>query len=564
MTSPLEQKLTQFRNTFSSDFKAKLSVLVKLWGRARTAPNAEILKEFRFEVHSLRGSSGTLGFITLSQLLGDIESKIHTLSEVASGQEKNTQSADVINSIDNCMNKIIKATEQTPNPLLLVSQDSEIFKDTKLISVPKQDDDEIRSQSYRDISIALVDADQASSSKTSQLLIDFGFEVSTYTSLTELQQEKPASLKLLLIDLDTVTGDHSETFRVIESVSKNKIDVFILSSKNSFETRLHAIRAGAKDFLLKPLNITKLVSKIRKNFKIDLTRPYRILLLDDQASVGKFYKTLLETEGVQVLVINEAHKILKALDSFHPDVFLLDMHMPDISGIEVAKLLRQQTKYDYVPIVFLSADNDVETKLAVLECGADDIISKDTPPSIIAQQIDSRIQRGQEIRYIASRDSLTGVLNHGQIMDAAAHDIRLSKRQEKPTIIAMIDLDNFKTVNDQYGHLGGDKVLIALGQLLLQSVRDTDYVGRYGGEEFMIVFNSANLAVIETKMNAILEAFHHITYEVDDKSFNCSFSAGIASSDNHDKLSEIISAADLALYDAKKAGKNQVCISQSK
>jgi diguanylate cyclase (GGDEF)-like protein len=103
-------------------------------------------------------------------------------------------------------------------------------------------------------------------------------------------------------------------------------------------------------------------------------------------------------------------------------------------------------------------------------------------------------------------------------------------------------------------------VLISLGQLLLQSVRDTDYVGRYGGEEFMVVFSDADSSVIEAKMNNILTAFLHINYTVAEQSFHCSFSAGLASSTNHDKLSELISSADAALYRAKDAGRRQVCV----
>jgi diguanylate cyclase (GGDEF)-like protein len=332
-----------------------------------------------------------------------------------------------------------------------------------------------------------------------------------------------------------------------------------LSSSSTFKNRLSAVRSNVNEYLLKPVNITTLVSKIRKNFKIDLVRPYRILLLDDQALVGSFYKTLLEDEHVEVLAISQADSIMTELESFHPDVFLLDMHMPNISGLEVARLLRQQAKYDYVPIIFLTFDDDIKTKLEVLQCGADDVIPKNTPPNLIVQQVDSRIQRGQEIRYLASRDSLTGVLNHGQIMDAASHALRLASRQQKPTVVVMIDLDNFKGVNDIYGHLSGDKVLISLGQLLIQSVRDTDYVGRYGGEEFMVVFSDAEPSVIEAKMNNILTAFLHINYTVAEQSFHCSFSAGMASSTQHEKLSELIASADAALYKAKNAGRRQVC-----
>ena len=176
------------------------------------------------------------------------------------------------------------------------------------------------------------------------------------------------------------------------------------------------------------------------------------------------------------------------------------------------------------------------------------------------QQVDSRIQRVKEIRYLASRDSLTGVLNHGQIMDAVSHSLRLASRQQKSTVVVMIDLDHFKEVNDKYGHLGGDKVLISLGQLLLQSVRDTEHVCRYGGEEFMVVFSDATLTIIESKMNKILSAFLQINYTLTGQSFNCSFSAGMASSVDHMKLSELISSGDAAVYKAKKESRNRIFV----
>lgn len=549
MNPILEKKIAEFRVSFISDFKAKLSLLIKMWSEARTTQTLDTLKPFRFEVHSLRGSSGTLSFLELSTKLGVIE------NQIAPCEKDFALFQHVIDLVDQQMNDLIRQSELSPNPLLLLYVEQIESAETKI----EPDKEEITSQSYRDISIALLDNDEASSAVTIKLLTGFGFKINAYKNISFLQQAiSNSTFKLILIDIENTQDTTEDIFKFCLELNKAKQDVFILSTDNSFTLRLNAIRAKVNNFLLKPVNITTLVSKIRKNFKLDFTRPYRVLLLDDQASVGTFYKTLLENEGVQVLAINDAEKIMTELDSFHPDVFLLDMHMPNISGLEVAKLLRQQAKYDYVPIIFLSSDDDVDTKLEVLECGADDIISKSTAPNIIVQQIDSRIQRGQEIRYLASRDSLTGVLNHGQIMDAAAHALRMSTRQTKPTIVVMIDLDNFKSVNDKYGHLGGDKVLISLGQLLLQSVRDTDYVGRYGGEEFMVVFNEAELNVIEHKMNSILTAFSHLNYSVDTATFNCSFSAGLASSEHYDKLSELIAAADGALYEAKEAGRNRV------
>ena len=554
MSSKLEQKLAEFRITFIAEFDDKLAVLIKLWSEARTSQSHDTIKQFRFEVHSLKGSSGTLNFIPLSDRLGMIE------EEVAPCEEQINKFKHIIPFIDRHMNSMIEASRNNPNPLLVLK---EMPNSLGELREPQKKKEKITVQSYRNIKIALIDDNESTSAVHTKLLAGFGFTISRFNSIEKLEQVfEPQTFNLVLIDIDNTIDPPEKMFAYAAKLRSAGTDLFVLSSSSSFENRLAAVRANVNEYLLKPINITTLVSKIRKNFKLDLIRPYRILLLDDQASVGIFYKSLLEDEHVEVLAINQAESIMTELESFHPDVFLLDMHMPNISGLEVARILRQQAKYDYVPIIFLTADEDINTKLGVLECGADDVIPKNTPPNLIVQQIDSRIQRGQEIRYLASRDSLTGVLNHGQIMDAATHALRLASRQQKPTVVVMIDLDHFKGVNDKYGHMSGDKVLISLGQLLLQSVRDTDYVGRYGGEEFMVVFSDTDPSIIENKMNNILTAFLQINYSVADKSFHCSFSAGLASSAHHGKLSELIASADAALYKAKKAGRSKICVDE--
>lgn len=554
MSSTLEQTLNEFRDIFSAELASTLTALFSLWQQARNTNDLTDIKALRFEIHSLKGSSATLNLLNLSDALDKIEQ----------GLAENAANVGEINKIneqiDVLINELIKAAQLPQSPLLEITQSVE---PTTTISVQKLKPtaNEISLKSHRDISIAIVDADEAMANLMSKLLTTFGFVTRHFSSQNELNLALfTQKFSIAIVDLPESDLASEQTFNFAKSLQQRGIDVFIISSLDTFEARLLAIRSKVSDYLLKPVNVTNLVTKIRKNFKIDLVRPYRILLLDDQLEIAGFYQTLLDTQGIEVIALTEAEKIMAALESFPPDIFLLDMHMPNVSGLEVAKLLRQQAKYDYVPIIFLTTDNDINTKLLALECGADDVIPKHTPPALILQQIDSRIQRSQQVRYMASRDSLTGVLNHGQIMDAAAHALRLAARHIKPVVLVMIDLDYFKQVNDNYGHMGGDKVLVSLGQLLLQSVRETDFVGRYGGEEFMVVFSDAECDVIEHKMQSILSALRHIDFNVNEQIFNCSFSAGLASSENYDKLSELIAAADAALYRAKAAGRNQIMV----
>tara|TARA_R110002153_G_scaffold171405_2_gene324183 strand:- start:5533 stop:7254 length:1722 start_codon:yes stop_codon:yes gene_type:complete len=554
MSSKLEQKINEFRQIFSQEFPEKLTHLLGLWKLAQHTQQLKDFKSFRFDIHSLKGSSAALHYLKLSELLGQIE------QHVAKCETHELDLAVMTPLIDMLMKNLLESMQQSPNALLEVQ---ELIRSPTAVSLQDLNSEpmNLNLKSHQKISIAIVDEDQAVGSLLTKLLSTFGFVINHYASIQALKADLEfRKYKLVLLDLAPPQFDNTEVFALAKELTSYDADVFILSSIDSFDARLLAVRAKVNDFLLKPINITTLVSKIRKNFKIDLIRPYKILLLDDQAAVGVFYKTLLESQGIEVLVLTQANQIMTSLEYFHPDIFLLDMHMPDINGLEVARLIRQQAKYDYVPVIFLTADNDTMAKISALEAGADDVIPKDTSPDLILRQLDSRIQRSQQIRFAASRDSLTGVLNHGQIMEAASHSLRMAARHIKPIVLVMIDLDNFKKVNDTYGHIGGDKVLVSLGQLLQQSIRETDYVGRYGGEEFLVVFSDADSPTIERKMNSILAAFQHINFTINEFDFNCSFSAGLASSENYDKLSELIGAADIALYQAKAAGKKQVWV----
>ena len=545
----LEQKLVALREKFREDFNAELKKLVTYWQDARVG-DSEALKQFHFNVHSIKGSSGALSLTKLSQLMHDMEAVVKPCLEGA------PLTADGTTLVDGLMNQLIAASNNNENSFLQLQTDKP-EKASIEIKLPSELALPTEQLSYNEINIALVDDDRSVGEMMQKLLAGFSFNVKYYSSLSSFRAELASNgFHLVLLDLIMPDCTEQDVFSCVGELNRLNIKVFILSSIGTFESRLAAVRAQVSDYLLKPVSITHLVTKIRKALKLDLVRPFRVLLLDDQETVCRFYKEVLEKQGCQVVALKEVEQLLNVLESFVPDIFLLDMYMPNASGLEIARVLRQQSKYDYVPILFLTSDNQIKTKLEALSSGADDVITKETSAELIISQVVSRVSRGQEVRYIASRDSLTGTLNHGQIMDAAAHAIRLSTRSTKPLIVVMIDLDKFKSVNDKYGHAGGDKVLMGLGQLLLQSVRQTDFVGRYGGEEFMLVFPDGEMEAVHNKVDAMRDAFSKIIFNVSGSCFHVTLSAGVASSANHQGLSELIAAADAALYEAKDAGRN--------
>ncbi|WJG09253.1 diguanylate cyclase [Aliiglaciecola sp. LCG003] len=560
MEITLKQKLTEFRQQFVQDYPDMLAKLVKLWQAARVSVQVEPIAEFLFELNKMKGATAALNFLNLSDRLAIIEQELeeskHAIAQL---------SAERIRFVDRHINALANSAKKRPDPVLRIVQRDKIDRSQEVSSYPPievlKSKRYTAKDSYHDIHIALVDSDVASATALQKLLDGFGFKAKIFNSMDNyLSHTNPKDFNLVLLEVDKDDDDYLAIFVVAAELVSKGIAVFILSNWNSFEPRLLGVRAEVSEYLLKPVDIASLVSKIRSTFNLDTGDTYKLIVLDDQKVVGEFYKALFENKGIEVKVYTDAVQLMDELESFYPDAFLLDMHMPDINGLEVAKVIRQQSKYNYVPIIFLTADTDMQIKLNVLQCGADDVIHKDTSAGMIVEQVQSRIERGQEIRYLASRDSLTGILNHGQIMDAAGQAFRLAQRHDSTVVIAMVDLDNFKEVNDECGHSCGDKVLLSVAQLILNSIRDTDYVGRYGGEEFMVVFGDGQMDAIESKMQDILDAFNKIEFSDNDRIFHCSFSAGLCSSADFDKLSLLIGAADRALYRAKDAGKNQICI----
>ena len=188
------------------------------------------------------------------------------------------------------------------------------------------------------------------------------------------------------------------------------------------------------------------------------------------------------------------------------------------------------------------------------------MIAKSTPSALVIQLLLTRLKRSLSVREFVSKDSLTGVLNHGQIMEAAMTNFRLSQRQNSSCSIAMLDIDRFKAVNDTFGHAAGDKVLSGLGQLLSRSLRNTDRIGRYGGEEFMIVLVGSTPEESIRRLNSIKEEFAASDVEFRGKVFRCTFSIGLANLAQNENLPQAVNQADQALYASKEGGRNRITI----
>lgn len=474
------------------------------------------------------------------------------------GRKKQTE---LIQETDWLMNQLIRANQQDVDPFLLEADDP---VDDAVFD--KSIHEHTRRLSHTcGPSVAVIDDQETVGKYLCKTLQDFSLNVHYYASIEAFQQAmKKQTFDLVLLDIVMPNITQEEVFDFAAELVKQNIKVISCSSTFTFEARLLAVRAKVSDYVVKPVNTYVLVEKIGRALSLQLNRNHRVAIVDDQEAMGEFYKTMLEQIGCSVTFYSTASELFASLEDINPDMFLLDMMMPDVDGLEVAKMIRQEQKFDFAPILFLTADETIENRLAAIDAGADDVISKAASIHTITHQVNTRLNRASKVRSFVAKDPLTGVLNHGQIVDIANQTIRLSNRRNTQSAIAVIDVDKFKHVNDEYGHTVGDKVLTALGQLLSSSVRDTDSVGRYGGEEFVIIFQDCSVKDAADKVLLIKNTFASINFSNDTSTFAVTFSAGVSSLNEYESVQPAIAIADKALYRAKNEGRNKVIAFKNK
>lgn len=538
-------------NDFDAKFKTKLKILVSLWADARKQKSLALLEPFRYNINAMAQSIATFALFDLQDLLSELNKACF---QILSG--KNAFSK-VSPNIDSLMNKLISSAQQTPNPLLLEQQEPYNFDPT----ANNTNNTNSAAKQSRRMSIGIVDDEKSSGNALAALISEFNFNVEYFESIKALNQRLAThQLDLVLLDIMMPEVSSEQVFDFAARLNRRGIKVISYSGLFNFDMRLAAVRAGVADFIVKPTSILGIIEKINRVLNLQKTRDYRIVFIDDQKSMGEFYQTILEDAECEVYFMDSVEEMFNNLEDIHPDLFLLDMNMPEVNGLEAAKMIRQQKQFDFTPIVFLTADEQLETKLSALEGGADDVIAKSTPPALVIKLLLTRLKRSLGIREFVSKDSLTGVLNHGQIMEAAMTSFRLSQRQKTNVSVAMLDLDHFKQVNDNFGHASGDKVLSGLGQILRRSLRATDHIGRYGGEEFMIVLVGSTPEESIQKLTSIKDAFASNDFDFKGNKFRCTFSVGLSDLAENESLPHAINQADQALYASKEAGRNTVTV----
>ncbi len=302
-----------------------------------------------------------------------------------------------------------------------------------------------------------------------------------------------------------------------------------------------------------------------------------ILVVDDHEDNIEVLRARLEAWGFKTSTAMSGSEALKLVDNNPPDLILLDVMMPEISGIEVARLIKGNPNLPFIPIIMQTALDSTENKVEGLEAGADDYITKPIDFAELKARLRSmlRIKRLQEaleererelveinekLRFMSQTDALTGLDNRRHLNDRIEEMFAHAKRLNEPFALVMCDIDKFKSVNDTYGHQVGDEVLKQFAAILKDEAREIDHVGRYGGEEFMLLLPAASIEAAGLFAERVRNRAEHHTFTFPGGTLTRTASFGV-SGWPHQKVSEcegLVRTADDALYVAKETGRNRV------
>ena len=289
-----------------------------------------------------------------------------------------------------------------------------------------------------------------------------------------------------------------------------------------------------------------------------------ILLVEDSLIDARMIGTYLSEWGLDYISVesgSEAWDLLQAPDG--PRLVLLDWVLPGIDGIELCRRIRALgTNGTYIYAVMLTAKDRKQDLLTAMAAGADDYLSKPVDPSELRARVLAGkriIDLQQSLRFAATHDFLTKILNRAEILAALKRELSRSKRDGKPAAVILADVDHFKQINDNLGHAAGDEVLKEIARRLKSELRPYDLVGRYGGEEFLLVLPSCNLVTAIRRADEIRFLISRDVVMTPFAKIPVTVSMGItASCSNFDNVEELLQQADVALYQAKEKGRNCV------
>ena len=295
----------------------------------------------------------------------------------------------------------------------------------------------------------------------------------------------------------------------------------------------------------------------------------KILIAEDDLITAKILQKHLITWGFEVFMENDGEQAWNTLEKENIQIALLDWMMPRLNGLQLCRNIRKLRSDPYTYLILVTARATTLDIVEGLNAGADDYLTKPVEPAELRARLitgtriielenkNKRLQK--KLEKLAQEDSLTGFFNKRNIQERLEEELSRGKRENRPVSAVLLDIDFFKQINDTYGHMVGDQVLLEIASRLRQNIRNYDRIGRYGGDEILVFLWNAGIIQLKIVADRLCRAVSEKSVLTDAGPIPVTVSVGGASSENDLLLSgeELIKSSDEALYQAKHLGRNR-------
>jgi diguanylate cyclase (GGDEF)-like protein len=493
------------------------------------------------EAHKLAGSVGTFGFAQGSRLAREIETLLQGSAPLGPGEA-------------------LKLTDLVVALRRELARQPAISSSTAHTSRERAPAGEAPGVSRLPL-LLIVDDDHDLADRVAMEAAGRGMRTRVAPGVAEARaavaEERPAAV---LLDLSFEGGENGLILLSELSSRTPRIPVIVLTARGTFTDRVDVARLGGMGFLQKPVPPAAALDAVAGVLNRGRDRHTCVLVVDDDPLVLASVDSLLEPGGVKVHALDDPLRFWETLEEVCPDVVVLDIDMPRVTGIELCRVLRNDPRWGATPVVFLTARSGPETVQQVFAAGADDFVAKPIVGPELVTRITNRLERVQLHRALADTDPLTGVANRRRSEELMGQLMHLAVRQQQAFSLALLDLDHFKQINDRHGHGMGDEVLRRVARMLERSFRAEDVVARWGGEEFVVAMFGMDKENGVQRLTQVLAALRDEPFELPgDEPLRVTFSAGVAQypMDGGD-LQALYRSADATMYQAKEGGRDRV------
>lgn len=391
-------------------------------------------------------------------------------------------------------------------------------------------------------------------------LVNTGFLVRTDSGAGEPRELKLSERPDLVVVLEDPRGpDPFSAASAWTGAGPVRPRSIVLISRGEATDRMRALTSGIDSVIS-----AERVQKDLPNFAKTLARigspPPRVLLVENDGVQAEMITQWLEQANAKVTYCVDGVAARDAMIREVPDLILTDTRLPGIDGLSLARLVRQDSRFGLTPIVFLTHHDTVADQIDALSAGADHFLTEPVDRELLTHLVINRAERGRRLREMVHRDGLTGLLNHATLMAELEHAVEYARRHGETFAFLMIDVDHFKRVNDRYGHIAGDQVLLHVARVFQTTARASDLIGRYGGEEFGMILrrtDRAGAAILAQKLRTALAEQPAVVGAGEMIPVKVCIGVSVYPEDST-SANEVAQMADSALYRAKAAGRDRV------